>query len=302
MPIYNRCKWCGCEYDPNKSTASDISKYCSGKCEAEAKRSKMEAEKLEMEKRKLRQESGGGNNDNLGCLDIFKLSLIPLAIILIIVGMCSDGDDEKNEEQKATPKTEQMTKNVKRATKKPAKQLEQTNKKVQTKAESQQVEETSQAVSEETPIVASVSEEQPATVDASVQQVDEGQTPETLAAEEQLEEVTEEPVEEPEKVYDMVEQMPEFPGGYTQMMEYISTHLQYPEDAQENGIQGRVIVQFVINADGSISDAQIAHKLAPSCDNEALRLINSMPRWKPGQQGGENVRVKYTIPIVFRLQ
>ena len=212
--------------------------------------------------------------------------------------MCSDDDNEKEEEQKATPKTEQVIKNVKRVTTKSAKQLEPASKKVQTKAESQQVEEASLAVSEETPIAVSVGEEQLATADASVQQVDEGQAPETLAAEGQLEEVT----EEPEKVYDMVEQMPEFPGGYAKMMEYISAHLQYPEDAQENGTQGRVIVQFVINADGFISDAQIVRKLAPSCDNEALRLINSMPRWKPGQQGGENVRVKYTIPIVFRLQ
>ena len=300
MSYIFKCKWCGREYDNRKSTASDYATYCSGKCEAEAKRSKMEAEKLELEKRKLRQESGGSGGD--GCSSAMIKWGVIVFIIIAIIGMCSDDDNEKEEEQKATPKTEQVTKNVKRVTPKSAKQLEPASKKVQTKAESQQVEETSQAVSEETPIAASVGEEQPATVDASVQQVDEGQAPETLAAEEQLEEVTEEPVEEPEKVYDMVEQMPEFPGGYAKMMEYISTHLQYPEDAQENGTQGRVIVQFVINADGSISDAQIARKLDPSCDNEALRVINGMPRWKPGQQGGENVRVKYTIPIVFRLQ
>ena len=102
-----KCQWCGRVYDYNNS--SDSINYCSSKCEAEAKRSKMEVERLELEKKRLRQESGG--NDNLGCLDIFKLLLIPLAIILIIVGMCTDNHDEneENQDQKAGQQTEQVT-------------------------------------------------------------------------------------------------------------------------------------------------------------------------------------------------
>lgn len=104
------------------------------------------------------------------------------------------------------------------------------------------------------------------------------------------------------KVFDMVEQMPQFPGGTEKLNEYLSTHVQYPEEAQEKGIQGRVVVGFVVNRDGSISDAKVARSVDPSLDNEALRVINSMPCWIPGQVGGKNVRVRYTLPLSFRLQ
>lgn len=104
------------------------------------------------------------------------------------------------------------------------------------------------------------------------------------------------------KVFDMVEQMPQFPGGTEKLNEYLSTHVQYPEEAQEKGIQGRVVVAFVVNRDGSISDVEVARSVDPSLDNEALRVINSMPRWIPGQVGGKNVRVRYTLPLPFRLQ
>ena len=103
-------------------------------------------------------------------------------------------------------------------------------------------------------------------------------------------------------IYDMVEQMPQFPGGTEKLNEYLSTHVQYPEEAQEKGIQGRVVVGFVVNRDGSISDAKVARSVDPSLDNEALRVINSMPCWIPGQVGGKNVRVRYTLPLSFRLQ
>ena len=104
------------------------------------------------------------------------------------------------------------------------------------------------------------------------------------------------------EVFDLVEQMPQFPGGNTKLMEYLSTHVQYPEEAQKKGIQGRVFVSFVVNRDGSISDAKVARSVDPSLDNEALRVINSMPHWIPGQQGEKNVRTRYTLPITFRLQ
>ena len=102
--------------------------------------------------------------------------------------------------------------------------------------------------------------------------------------------------------FDMVEQMPRFPGGDEEMNKYLQKNLNYPPLAKQQGTQGRVIVQFVVNTDGSISDAQVVRKLDPSCDEEALRLINSMPRWIPGKQAGKYVRVKYTVSITFRLQ
>lgn len=100
-------------------------------------------------------------------------------------------------------------------------------------------------------------------------------------------------------IFQVVEEMPEFPGGVKAMIEYIGKNMKYPEDAKANGTEGRVIVEFVVNADGTISDAKIKRSVAPSLDAEALRVVNSMPAWKPGRQRGQAVRVKYTLPIMF---
>ena len=114
--------------------------------------------------------------------------------------------------------------------------------------------------------------------------------------------VEEEEVVEQE-IFEVVEQMPEFPnGGMAGLMQYLSKNIKYPAIAQENGTQGRVTVQFVVNADGSIVDAKVIRGVDPYLDKEALRVINSMPKWKPGMQRGKAVRVKYTVPVMFRLQ
>lgn len=105
-----------------------------------------------------------------------------------------------------------------------------------------------------------------------------------------------------DEVYVIVEDKPEFPGGDAAMMKYLSENIKYPVIAQENGIQGRVICQFVVNEDGSIVDINVVRSVDPSLDKEAIRVIKSMPKWKPGMQGGKAVRTKYTIPIGFRLQ
>lgn len=104
------------------------------------------------------------------------------------------------------------------------------------------------------------------------------------------------------KVFDVVEEMPSFPGGQGALMSYLASNIKYPVVAQENGVQGRVIVSFVVERDGSISDVRIARSVDPSLDREAQRVVKSMPRWKPGKQNGSAVRVKYTVPVVFRLQ
>ena len=104
------------------------------------------------------------------------------------------------------------------------------------------------------------------------------------------------------KVFDVVEEMPSFPGGQGALMSYLASNIKDPVVAQENGVQGRVIVSFVVERDGSISDVRVARSVDPSLDREAQRVVKSMPRWKPGKQNGSAVRVKYTVPVVFRLQ
>jgi len=103
------------------------------------------------------------------------------------------------------------------------------------------------------------------------------------------------------KVYDVVEQMPSFPGGQQKLMEYLSENTHYPKECKEIGVQGRVIVSFVVERDGSISGVKIIRCLDPLMDVEAGRVISSMPKWNPGRQDGVAVRVKYILPVNFRL-
>lgn len=116
-------------------------------------------------------------------------------------------------------------------------------------------------------------------------------------------EVKEEAEEVEDVVFVVVETMPEFPGGQQALFKYLSENVKYPVIAQENGIQGRVICQFVVNKDGAIVDVEVVRSGGdPSLDKEAIRVIKSMPKWKPGKQRGKAVRVKYTVPVNFRLQ
>ena len=112
----------------------------------------------------------------------------------------------------------------------------------------------------------------------------------------------EKPKEEETKVFDVVEQMPQFPGGQQALFEYLSKNIKYPVIAEENGVQGRVIVTFVVERDGSITDAKVVKSVDPSLDKEAQRVVKAMPHWIPGKQNGSAVRVKYTVPVTFRLQ
>ena len=107
---------------------------------------------------------------------------------------------------------------------------------------------------------------------------------------------------EENKVSDVVEQMPSFPGGMGALMSWLSQNIKYPVIAAENGVQGRVIVQFVVEKDGSITDVKVAKSVDPSLDKEAARVVKSMPHWIPGKQNGSAVRVKYTVPVTFKLQ
>lgn len=110
------------------------------------------------------------------------------------------------------------------------------------------------------------------------------------------------PKQEEEKVFEVVEQMPMFPGGPTALLQYLSSNVKYPVVAQENGVQGRVVVSFVVERDGSITDVRVVRSVDPSLDKEAQRVVRSMPRWTPGKQNGSAVRVKYNVPVSFKLQ
>jgi TonB family protein len=104
-----------------------------------------------------------------------------------------------------------------------------------------------------------------------------------------------------DQVFMMVEEMPQFPGGEKALREFITSNIRYPKEAQENGIQGKVYVTFVIDTLGSVVDAKIARGVDPSLDKEALRVVSDLPKWQPGKQRGKLVKVSYTVPISFAL-
>ena len=114
-------------------------------------------------------------------------------------------------------------------------------------------------------------------------------------------EIEEEEIVEAE-IFKVVEEMPEFPGGAAKMMEYIQKNMKYPMMARESDIQGRVFVNFVVEPDGSISNVTVMRGIGGGCDEEALRVVESMPKWKPGKQRGSAVRCSFTVPIIFKLQ
>lgn len=114
-------------------------------------------------------------------------------------------------------------------------------------------------------------------------------------------EIDEEEEEEEAQVFFIVENMPEFPGGDLELRKYINQNVVYPEIAKENGIQGRVFVQFVVNQKGEVEQVKIVRGVDPSLDKEAVRVIQSLPKWTPGSQRGKPVKVSFTVPINFQL-
>ena len=105
-----------------------------------------------------------------------------------------------------------------------------------------------------------------------------------------------------QNVYDQVEEMPEFPGGMPALIEFLQTNIKYPKDAIKQEVGGRVMVMFVVETDGSISNVRVARKVFPSLDEEAVRVVKAMPKWKPGKEKGRPVRVNFTLPVVFSIK
>ena len=114
-------------------------------------------------------------------------------------------------------------------------------------------------------------------------------------------EIEEEEIQEAE-IFTIVEEMPEFPGGMNKLGEYLAKNIKYPQMARETGIQGRVFITFVVEKDGSVTNVQVLRSLGGGCDEEAVRVVKSMPKWKPGKQRGKPVRVSYNLPVNFKLQ
>ena len=104
------------------------------------------------------------------------------------------------------------------------------------------------------------------------------------------------------EVYMLVDEMPEFPGGDKSLVQFIADNTKYPAEAKEKGIKGRVFVNFIVEPDGSISDIKVLRGIGGGCDEEAVRVVESMPKWKPGMQNGEAVRVSYNVPVNFKLE
>lgn len=105
-----------------------------------------------------------------------------------------------------------------------------------------------------------------------------------------------------QKVFEVVEQMPEYPGGMMAMMEFLQDNMKYPADAEKQKVQGKVMVSFIVETDGSISDVKVMKNVFPSLDAEAIRVVKAMPRWTPGKQKGKVVRVHFSLPITYRLK
>ena len=124
--------------------------------------------------------------------------------------------------------------------------------------------------------------------------------------EEVIEEIVQVEVQEEEvveqEIFQIVEEMPAFPGGEAKLMEYVGKNIKYPQIARETGIQGRVFIGFVVEPDGSVSNVKLLRGIGGGCDEEAMRVVKSMPKWKPGKQRGKAVRVSYQIPVFFKLQ
>lgn len=114
--------------------------------------------------------------------------------------------------------------------------------------------------------------------------------------------VPDEMTEADNTIFEVVEQMPEYPGGQRALMEFLARNIRYPRSEMLNGVQGRVIIQFIVDKDGTVTEPTVVRKVSPEIDKEAMRVITSMPKWTPGKQRGKPVRVKYTVPVRFRLQ
>ena len=280
MADIRTCHWCGKRYDVNKVSGGwdvDRYNYCSVRCQSAAKRER------QRESQKNKEAAEKFEKDHPLLSSIFKFFVVGFFAVLLIIGLVKQ---RGNNEQKTKEAAQETV--------------------------------VTQSSSEKKNFVQSV-KQQEIEIDRETEDLimnhnmDIDDIEEDFAEESDIEEIDEEIFEDHgiaiveeedftnQKIYDIVDEMPVFPGGDHELIRYIEDNLDYPKDAMESGIEGRVFVIIIVEPNGSISNAKIIRGLGYGCDEEAIRVIESMPNWKPGRKNGEAVRVNMAVPVNFKL-
>lgn len=280
------CKWCGRSYDPDKSRSHYSYAYCSLRCE-------------------MQGEKATNNSEARSDRRFMNYFVIPLIIFGVIISIFGD-HDEKSDNKKKSAKTERTknaatTNNESDATYNSAAEsdiekineslLDKTNEEAKLSATEEEQLELQEPVN--------TTDDTEAALNESSQSENDTQTESSVTDEN---ENTSESSVVDNKVYSVVEQMPNFPGGEAALLEYISANLKYPQSALEQGTQGTVMLRFVVTGTGDIGEVQILKGLDPDCDNEAKRVVKSLPKFNPGMQQGRPVSVWYTTPVRFVIE
>lgn len=277
------CKWCGRSYDPDKSRSHYSYAYCSLRCE-------------------IQGEKATNNSEERYQRNCIKYFVIPLIIFGVIISIFGD-HDEKSDNKKKSAKTERTknaatTNNESDATYNSAAEsdiekineslLDKTNEEAKLSATEEEQLELQEPVS--------TTDDTEAALNESSQSGNDAKTESSVTDEN---ENTSESSVVDNKVYSVVEQMPNFPGGEEALMKFINEHIKYPQSALEQGTQGTIMLRFVVTGTGDIGEVQILKGLDPDCDDEAKRVVKSLPKFNPGMQQGHPVSVWYTIPVRF---
>lgn len=280
------CKWCGRSYDPDKSRIHYSYAYCSLRCE-------------------IQGEKATNNSEERYQRNCIKYFVIPLIIFGVIISIFGD-HDEKSDNKKKSAKTERTknaatTNNESDATYNSAAEsdiekineslLDKTNEEAKLSATEEEQLELQEPVS--------TTDDTEAALNESSQSENDTQTESSVTDEN---ENTSESSVVDNKVYSVVEQMPNFPGGEEALMKFINEHIKYPQSALEQGTQGTIMLRFVVTGTGDIGEVQILKGLDPDCNNEAIRVVKSLPKFNPGMQQGRPVSVWYTTPVRFVIE
>lgn len=280
------CKWCGRSYDPDKSRSHYSYAYCSLRCE-------------------IQGEKATNNSEERYQRNCIKYFVIPLIIFGVIISIFGD-HDEKSDNKKKSAKTERTknaatTNNESDATYNSAAEsdiekineslLDKTNEEAKLSATEEEQLELQEPVS--------TTDDTEAALNESSQSENDTQTESSVTDEN---ENTSESSVVDNKVYSVVEQMPNFPGGEEALMKFINEHIKYPQSALEQGTQGTIMLRFVVTGTGGIGEVQILKGLDPDCNNEAIRVVKSLPKFNPGMQQGRPVSVWYTTPVRFVIE
>lgn len=280
------CKWCGRSYDPDKSRSHYSYAYCSLRCE-------------------IQGEKATNNSEERYQRNCIKYFVIPLIIFGVIISIFGD-HDEKSDNKKKSAKTERTknaatTNNESDATYNSAAEsdiekineslLDKTNEEAKLSATEEEQLELQEPVS--------TTDDTEAALNESSQSENDTQTESSVTDEN---ENTSESSVVDNKLYSVVEQMPNFPGGEEALMKFINEHIKYPQSALEQGTQGTIMLRFVVTGTGDIGEVQILKGLDPDCNNEAIRVVKSLPKFNPGMQQGRPVSVWYTTPVRFVIE